>query len=72
MTLPRERTYSLVNTREFLYALLNPKLTPRVPKAIRMQARSHLKHFPTDWDIRRAKQKCPEVFGEAEERKVLD
>lgn len=49
MTLPHERTLAVTNTRAFLLSLLDPKQTPRVPKAIRMQARSLLKHYPNDF-----------------------
>jgi hypothetical protein len=51
MTLPYERRNALKNTREFLLKLLDPKLAPRIPKAIRQEARSCLKHFPNDFDM---------------------
>ena len=46
MTIPSERYRSLENTEEFLYNLLDPKKTPRVPKEVRDTARSLLKHYP--------------------------
>ena len=46
MTLPHERELAVHNTREFLLSLLNPTLTPRVPRAIRLEARALLKHYP--------------------------
>lgn len=46
MTIPSERYRSLENTEEFLYNLLDPKKTPRVPKEVRESARSLLKHYP--------------------------
>ena len=46
MTIPSERYRSLERTEEFLYNLLDPKKTPRVPKEVRESARSLLKHYP--------------------------
>jgi len=51
MTMPFERTYAVKNAREFLYSLLDSKVTPRVPRAIRDKARSILRHYPSDWDM---------------------
>ena len=62
MTLPDER-YRAVNwAREFMYELLDTKKTPGIPKRIRDQARSVLRHFPNDWDMSRAAESAPEVF----------
>lgn len=62
MTLPDERYRALVNTREFLRSLLDPKKTPRVPKAIRKEAYYRLKHYPRDLDLERLADSCPEVI----------
>jgi len=35
MTIPSERTRSLIYARDFLFGLLDPKKTPKVPRAIR-------------------------------------
>lgn len=35
MTTPFERTRALVQTKEFLEAMLDPKTTPRVPRWMR-------------------------------------
>ena len=51
MTLARERENSIRLTREFLRDLLDPKKTPRVPKAIRRMAYYCLKHYPADYHI---------------------
>jgi len=66
MTLPNERTNAVENAREFLRSLLDPKLTPRVPKDIRRQAYWVLRHFPGPVDMERAVKKVPEVFGKKE------
>jgi hypothetical protein len=51
MSLPEEKIRAVTATRQFLYDLLNPKKTPRVPKAVRLEARRVLKHFPFDCEI---------------------
>ena len=61
MTLPDERYRAVVRTQEFLVEILN---TPRVPKAIKEQARSCLRHYPSAWDMRQAAENCPDVFQE--------
>lgn len=49
MTLPFERLRAVNSTRDFLRDLIDPSVTPRVPKEIRQRARSLLKHYP--WDV---------------------
>lgn len=51
MTTPTERTRSLLYARDFLLQLLDPKLTPRLPKAIRREASNRLRHYPSKWEI---------------------
>jgi hypothetical protein len=51
MTLPYERKNSMNQTREFLYVLLDPQKTPRVPKEIRKRASALLRHYPTQFDV---------------------
>lgn len=51
MTLARERKNALVNTRNFLRSLLDPKQTPKVPKSIRIAAYWCLRHYPSDMYI---------------------
>lgn len=64
MTIPRERMQAVRQTREFLFRLCNPKETPRVPSAIRDQARRCIKHYPTEYDMERAAEKAWEIFDE--------
>ena len=54
MTLPYERTNAVNWTRDFLYDLLDPKKTPRIPRELRRRAKSLLKHYPTEYDMDRA------------------
>lgn len=46
MTLPDEEAMAIGMAREFLFELLNPRLTPHVPGKVRERARRILKHFP--------------------------
>lgn len=47
MTIPSERTRAVILTEKFLLSLIDPKLSPRVPKGIREQAKSLLRHYPS-------------------------
>lgn len=51
MTLPEEMFNSIRSARHFMLALMDPKATPKVPKAIRQRARDRLKHFPSDYEV---------------------
>jgi len=59
MTLPDERYRAVMQTKRFLLEILT---TPRVPKAVKDQARSCLRHYPSDWDMNRAAEGAPDVF----------
>ncbi|ABM39906.1 BPSL0761 family protein [Polaromonas naphthalenivorans] len=63
MTLPFERTRAMLDVRLFLRELTDPRLTPRIPRALRGKAASLLKHFPTNADMDRAHQALPDCFG---------
>lgn len=64
MTLPFERTCAVLNTREFLSNLLDPKKTPRVPKDIRFLAKCLLKHYPDNFSF-------DEMFNEKDYKNVF-
>lgn len=68
MTLPVERTYTMMNVREFLRSLLDPKKTPRVPREVRLQARWLLKHYPTQYDVEQLAEKAPDVLEMPDKR----
>lgn len=51
MTVPVERTNAVIWTEQFLADLMDPKTTPRVPKAVRDQARRLLRHYPTKFEM---------------------
>ena len=63
VTLPDERTKSLMNAREFLIRLLDPRETPRVPLSVRREARWVLKHYPSQAEIEALADEMPELFG---------
>ncbi len=63
MTLPDERYRAVRNTAEFLQRLAGG-VYPRVPKAIRGEALALLRHYPSEWDLKRAAGAAPEVFQE--------
>lgn len=46
MTTEEEGYRSLEQTRQFLFDLLNPQVTKRVPREIRKRASRCLKHYP--------------------------
>lgn len=54
MTLPNERTYAILRAREFLSRLTSPYLPAgikKIPKDVRAEARSVLRHFPNWVDL---------------------
>ncbi len=53
MTTTEEMLNAIDNARIFMYSLLDPKQTPRVPKSVRKYARDRLKHFPTEYNTNR-------------------
>jgi hypothetical protein len=62
MTLPNERFNSIEQTRDFLRDLLDPKKTPKVPKAIRERAYWSLRHFPATYQMEDVADKAPDIF----------
>jgi hypothetical protein len=51
-----------METMRFLTDLCNSDVTPRVPKAIRKQAQSLLRHYPSAWDMKVASENAPNIF----------
>ena len=60
MTLPDERYRAVVQTKKFLEELLS---TPRLPKAVKDNARWCLRHYPSEWDMQNAANLAPIVFS---------
>jgi hypothetical protein len=46
MTLPHEEALAIARVRRFLFDLLDPKATPRVPREVRRRAHRLAKHYP--------------------------
>ena len=46
MSTPEEQDRAISKVRRFLYDLMDPQVTPRVPKYIRQRARQVSKHYP--------------------------
>ena len=63
MTLPDER-YRAVKWADAFLKRLAGEHYARTPKAVRDEARSILRHYPTDYDMNRAAEGAPEVFQE--------
>ena len=63
MTLPDERYRSVKWAESFLQRLAGGQIA-RVPKAVRDEARSILRHYPSSYDLNRAATAAPEVFQE--------
>ena len=63
MTLPDERYRSVKWAEGFLKRLAGGHYA-RTPKAVRDEARSILRHYPSDYDMNRAAEAAPEVFQE--------
>ena len=65
MTLPHEEVNSLKAVRRFLYDLLDPSKTPRVPREIRLRAHRLSKHYPMDFSIQ---ERYPDVIESRDTR----
>ena len=63
LTLPDERYRSVKWAEGFLKRLAGGHYA-RTPKAVRDEARSILRHYPSDYDMNRAATAAPEVFQE--------
>ncbi len=63
MTIPVERTRAVLYTRDFLFDLIDPRKTPKVPRAIRQQASRCLRHYPGIYDLLEAAKRAPSSWG---------
>ena len=62
MTIPTERTRSVLQTKDFLERLLGTDKA-EVPESIRVEARRLLRHYPSASDLRLAAEACPDWWG---------
>ena len=63
MTLPDERYRALRCGHQMLLDLLDPKITPKVPKDIRKRALGILRHYPNSYHFTKIVDKMPEDFA---------
>lgn len=65
MTLPDERYRAVKWAERFLRDLAHDtKNYPRIPKAVRREAYSILRHYPTEYEMKVTAAKAPEIFQE--------
>jgi hypothetical protein len=64
MTLPDERYRAVMQTARFLKALSYSSEIKRVPLAVRQEARALLRHYPTEYDMKKASQTSADIFAE--------
>jgi hypothetical protein len=65
MTLPDERYRAVMWAKRFLESIAyDKKAYPRISKAVRGEAHSILRHFPSTWDMTRVSEAAPDVFQE--------
>lgn len=65
MTLPDERYRAVMWASRFLQDLAHDrKKYPRISKAVRQEAYSILRHFPSSFDLKMAEHGAPNVFQE--------
>jgi hypothetical protein len=63
VTLPDERYRALRCGEQLLLDLLNPNVTPRVPKYIRQRALGVLRHYPSSYHFTKIVETMPEEFA---------
>ena len=72
MTLPDERYRAVLWAERFLREVAtDTKKYPRVPKSVRREALSILRHYPSQWDMRCAAADSPSVFYSPEPMEQL-
>jgi hypothetical protein len=62
MTMPDERYRALKQGKKLLEELCDPGRTPRVPSLVRDRARGALRHYPSDYELERMAEKCPDLL----------
>jgi len=64
MTLPDERYRAVMQTAKFLQALSYSSEIKRVPLEVRQQARALLRHYPSEYDMKKVSQTSADIFAE--------
>lgn len=64
MTLPDERYRAVMQTAKFLQALSFSGELKRIPLAVRQEARALLRHYPSEYDMKKVSQTSADIFAE--------
>jgi len=64
MTMNYERRNAVNRAGEFLFDIVRKEIA--VSEEVWQEARSILKHFPSEYDLERAAEQAPEIFGDFE------
>jgi hypothetical protein len=64
MTLPDERYRAVMQTAKFLQALSFSGEFKRIPLAVRQEARALLRHYPSEYDMKKVSQTSADIFAE--------
>ena len=62
MTLPDERYRAIMFAKHLCEDLLDPRKTPKVPKAVRGRALSVLRHFPDEYYLSMLAEARPDII----------
>lgn len=62
MTMPSERTRSVIQTRDFLQRLVAAR-EEGVPETVRVEAHRLLRHYPSNSELQFAAEACPDWWG---------
>lgn len=62
MTMPDERYRALKQSKKLLEELCDPGRTPRVPSIVRERARGILRHYPSEFELDRIADQCPDYL----------
>ena len=64
MTLPDERYRAVMQTAKFLQALSHSGELKRIPLSVRQEARALLRHYPSEYDMKKVSQTSADIFAE--------
>jgi len=62
LTIPYERYRAVIWAEEFMLELIDPKKTPRLPKSVRDQARTILRHYPHRYEMDMLAENNPSIL----------
>ena len=71
MTMPAERTRSIVQTREFLESLSAGAEGLGIPEAVKREAHRLLRHYPDNWHLSHVAAMVPQFWADPDVLKRL-